>query len=88
MPSKNTYKGIRINLYSIMEKKNLLIKNAPLIWELVNSGLEIFEKLFGVPYPFKKCDVIFVMEVSANAMENPGLIVFDSKYLYEEDVEE
>lgn len=41
-----------------------------------------------MPYPFSKCDVVFVHEFSMAAMENPGLLVFDCKYVFERQMNE
>lgn len=65
-----------------------MIEQASLIWELVNYGIQFFEQLFNVPYPFNKCDIVFVHEFAMAAMENPGVLLFDHKYVFERQMNE
>jgi aminopeptidase N len=68
LPSSHTYRELRMNLYCTHAKLPFLEKQASLVWELLNYGIEFFEKFFKVPYPFSKCDVVFVNEFSMLAM--------------------
>jgi aminopeptidase N len=43
-----------------------------------------YEKFFGVPYPFKKYDSLFVPEFNFGAMENPGCVTFNDVYVFRE----
>ena len=52
------------------------------IFEITRAGLDYFEKRYGIPYMFGKYDQLFVPEFSAGAMENPGCVTFNEKYLY------
>jgi aminopeptidase N len=45
-------------------------------------GMKFYEDLFGLPYPFKKYDQLFVPEFSSGAMENVGCVTFNEKALY------
>ncbi len=45
-------------------------------------GFEVFEHAFGVAYPFKTYDQIFVPEFNAGAMENAGCVTFRDEYLF------
>jgi len=47
-------------------------------YALKNTGgiLETLEDYFGIPYPYKKLDLIAAPEYAFGAMENPGAIVF------------
>jgi aminopeptidase N len=46
------------------------------------QGLDYFQRLLGIPYPFGKYDQVMVPEFNAGAMENPGLVTFrDERYL-------
>ncbi len=51
------------------------------ILEVTRQGMEFFETNFG-PYPWDKYDSIFVPEYNLGAMENPGLVTFNEKYLF------
>jgi aminopeptidase N len=45
-----------------------------------------FEKFFGYPFPFSKYDQIFCPEYNMGAMENPGAVTFNDKYVFKEEV--
>ncbi|HEX9098368.1 MAG TPA: aminopeptidase N [Candidatus Dormibacteraeota bacterium] len=52
------------------------------IVELTGAGLDYFESRYGIPYPFGKYDQLFVPEFSAGAMENPGCVTFNERYIF------
>ena len=44
------------------------------VFTVTKQGFEFFESQFGVAYPFKKYDQLFVPEFNAGAMENAGCV--------------
>jgi aminopeptidase N len=50
--------------------------------ELTSQGLDYFESRYGIPYMFGKYDQLFVPEFSAGAMENPGCVTFNERYIF------
>ena len=52
------------------------------IAELTGQGLDYFESRYGIPYMFGKYDQLFVPEFSAGAMENPGCVTFNERYIF------
>ncbi|NLT29193.1 MAG: aminopeptidase N, partial [Propionibacterium sp.] len=50
--------------------------------DTTRAGFEVFEKHFGLPYPFTTYDQIFVPEFNAGAMENAGLVTIRDEYLF------
>ena len=56
--------------------------DAEYIFEKTKQGFEFFEEQFGVPYPFKKYDQLFVPEFNAGAMENAGAVTFTESYVF------
>ncbi len=58
------------------------------IAEITRAGLDYFEARYGVPYMFGKYDQLFVPEFSAGAMENPGCVTFNERYLFRSRVTE
>jgi aminopeptidase N len=52
------------------------------IGELTGQGLDYFESRYGIPYMFGKYDQLFVPEFSAGAMENPGCVTFNERYIF------
>jgi aminopeptidase N len=49
--------------------------------DLMARSIGCYEELLGVPYPYPKCDAVFVHELSSLALSTPGLIVFDQAVL-------
>ncbi|MET1020912.1 MAG: aminopeptidase N [Arthrobacter sp.] len=52
------------------------------LFALTKKGLEFFNELFDVPYPWGKYDQAFVPEYNLGAMENPGLVTFTESYVF------
>ena len=44
--------------------------------ERTSEFVEVLENYFGIPYPYRKLDLVAVPDFSAGAMENVGLITF------------
>ncbi|MBW4719197.1 M1 family aminopeptidase [Saccharothrix obliqua] len=44
---------------------------------LIEDSVAFFESVLGVPYPYEKCDAVFVPEFPHLAFSSPGLIMFD-----------
>ncbi|WP_336581672.1 aminopeptidase N [Nesterenkonia sp. PF2B19] len=53
--------------------------------ELTRSGLDFFHAEFAFTYPWGKYDQVFVPEYNLGAMENPGLVTFTEKYVFDTD---
>ncbi|HEV2930944.1 MAG TPA: aminopeptidase N [Propionibacteriaceae bacterium] len=52
------------------------------IFAITDGGFEVFERRFGVAYPFGKYDQAFVPEYNGGAMENVGCITLRDEYLF------
>jgi aminopeptidase N len=52
------------------------------IAEITRAGLDYFEARYGIPYMFGKYDQLFVPEFSVGAMENPGCVTFNERYIF------
>ncbi len=46
------------------------------------AGLDRFEELYGIAYPWGDYNVVLVAEFNAGAMENPGCVTMRDEYLY------
>lgn len=53
------------------------------ILKLTKQGLDFFHREFNYPYPWGKYDQVFVPEYNLGAMENPGLVTFTEKYVFD-----
>lgn len=51
-------------------------------FEITRAGLDYFEARYGIPYMFGKYDQLLVPEFSPGAMENPGCVTFNERYLF------
>jgi aminopeptidase N len=56
--------------------------DAAAIFTVTEGGFEVFERRFGVRYPFGKYDQAFVPEYNGGAMENVGCITLRDEYLF------
>jgi len=45
-------------------------------------GFDVYEKAFGIDYPFDSYDQVFVPEYNAGAMENAGCVTIRDEYLW------
>jgi aminopeptidase N len=52
------------------------------IFDVTRRGLAFYERYFSTPYPFAKYDQLFVPEFASGAMENPGAVTFNERYLF------
>jgi aminopeptidase N len=52
------------------------------IFAITEGGFEVFERQFGVAYPFGKYDQAFVPEYNGGAMENVGCVTLRDDYLF------
>jgi len=52
------------------------------IFETTKRGFEVFEEVFGQPYPFDDYAQVFVPEFNFGAMENAGCVTFRDEYVF------
>lgn len=86
------YKGLESSLTSADDRKVPLgiYTRASLVEHLdaeniaavTRAGFAFFEKTFGLPYPFRKYDQIFVPDFNAGAMENAGAVTILESYVF------
>ncbi|MGJ9371994.1 aminopeptidase N [Nesterenkonia sp. CF4.4] len=57
--------------------------DADVLLDLTHRGLDFFHAEFAYPYPWGKYDQVFVPEYNLGAMENPGLVTFTEKYVFD-----
>ncbi|HXC80063.1 MAG TPA: aminopeptidase N [Candidatus Acidoferrum sp.] len=58
------------------------------IFEITRTGLDFFERRFGLRYPFGKYDQIYVPEFSSGAMENIACVVHNERMIFRSKVTE
>jgi aminopeptidase N len=52
------------------------------IFEVTKQGFDFFHSAFGVRYPLRKYDQLFVPEYKSGAMENFGAVTFHEDYIF------
>ncbi|HEX6198461.1 MAG TPA: aminopeptidase N [Jiangellaceae bacterium] len=52
------------------------------LFDVTKQGFGFFEDAFGMAYPFKKYDQLFVPEFNAGAMENAGCVTHHEDYVF------
>lgn len=52
------------------------------VLEITKAGFGFYENEYGIPYPFRKYDQVFVPEFNAGAMENIGLVTITEAYVF------
>ncbi|MGH7640601.1 MAG: aminopeptidase N [Candidatus Dormibacteria bacterium] len=52
------------------------------LFQITRAGLDFFESLFAVPYPYSKYDQVFCAEKENGAMESPGCVTISDSYLF------
>lgn len=83
---KSPYKNLPMSLYSRESLFKHLEKQSEEIFEITEESMKFFEKFFGYNYPFSKYDQIFCPEFNVGAMENPGAVTFNDRYVFKDDV--
>jgi aminopeptidase N len=56
--------------------------DADSIFELTRQGLDYYERVFRIPYPFAKYDQVFCPEKVNGAMESPGCVTITDSVLW------
>lgn len=57
------------------------------VLDTLQDSLSYYERIFDEPYPFDKYDCVFAPGYDGGAMENPGLVLFSDKYIFDESEE-
>jgi aminopeptidase N len=71
---------VNIKLYCTHKVKNCT-EAISTSFKVLASGIDFMENYLSTPYPFKKCDLIFIPEFPAVAMENVGMPIFTEEIL-------
>ncbi len=51
------------------------------LFRITTASIHHYEKQFNCPFPFSKCDYVFLPEYRCGAMENVGAIAFNDSFL-------
>jgi aminopeptidase N len=75
-------KGGEIELYLACRRTLAPYLDAEALFNTTKRGFAVYEKCFGVPYPFTDYVQAFVPEFNAGAMENAGCVTYRDEYLF------
>ena len=70
-----------LGLYARRSLTAMLERDADELFELTATGLEFFAEQFGMPFPQRRYDQVFVPELGG-AMENYGCVTWSDRYVY------
>ncbi len=76
------HRGIRLGLFARASLAEQLADQGPELLAVTRAGLDYYQELFGIDYPFGGYDQVFVPEFNAGAMENPGCVVLRDQMIF------
>ncbi len=76
------HRGIPFGLYSRRSMAGALDRDAAEILAVTRACFDRYLEIFAEPYPFDSYDQVFVPELEAGAVENPGCITFRDDFLF------
>jgi aminopeptidase N len=80
--------GVPFGLFCRRSLAALLDAEAAELLRITGACLEHYHRLFGIRYPFGGHDQVFVPELTAGAVENPGCVTFREEFLFRSRVTE
>ena len=82
----NLYRDIQMSCFCRESLFQYVKEQAEQIFDITRESLKFYEKFFDYPYPFEKYDSIFCPEFKFGAMEHPGAVTFNDRYVWREKV--
>lgn len=73
-----TNSGVNVSVYATKAHKPEALDFA---LDTTKRSIEFFNDYYGVPYPLPKCDMVAILDFSAAAMENWGLVTYREPFL-------
>jgi aminopeptidase N len=79
---RSEHRGIPFGLHSRRSLAGALDRDADEILAITRACFDRYLEIFTEPYPFDSYDQVFVPELEAGAVENPGCITFRDEFLF------
>jgi aminopeptidase N len=76
------HRGIPFGLHSRRSLAGILDRDAEEILAVTRACFDRYLEIFAEPYPYDSYDQVFVPELEAGAVENPGCITFRDEFLF------
>jgi aminopeptidase N len=77
-----THGDIPLALWTRASYLDALKADAEELFELTGRGLDHYRRLFGLAYPFDSYQQVFVPEYAFGAMEHPGCVTFNERFIF------
>ncbi|HEY1623141.1 MAG TPA: aminopeptidase N [Streptosporangiaceae bacterium] len=77
---RDKHDGISLGIYCRQSLAEYL--NPEEIFTITKQGMDFYQSLFGIKYPFGKYDLLFVPEFNAGAMENAGAVTVLEGFIF------
>src|SRR5690606_38946232 len=74
--------GVPMTWYARPSLMDALTRDAGELFDITAGGLAFFADQFGHPYPFGKYDIVFAPEYNFGAMEHPGAVTANERFLF------
>jgi aminopeptidase N len=79
---RDEHRGIPFGLHSRRSLAGILDRDAEEILSVTRACFDRYLEIFAEPYPYDSYDQVFVPELQAGAVENPGCITFRDEFLF------
>lgn len=79
---RDSHDGIPLVIHARASLASELEAQAPQMFEVTKQGLDYYQDLFGIAYPWGEYHQFFVPEFNAGAMENPGCVTFRDSMIF------
>jgi aminopeptidase N len=76
------HRGIPFSLYGRRSLAGPLDEQAGELLDITRACFDRYLEIFDEPYPFDSYDQVFVPELAAGAMENPGCVTFRDEFVF------
>jgi len=76
------HRGIGFGLHARQSLAGHLHRDAAEILAVTRACFDRYREIFAEPYPYDSYDQVFVPELEAGAMENPGCVTFRDEFLF------
>lgn len=81
LDEEKRYRGIPMSIYCRKTLVEYARNESHNIFEFNKKGIEFYERVFNLEYPFGKLDTIFCPEFTVGAMEYPGAVTYTEDFL-------
>lgn len=74
---------VPMGIYCRQALKEAAAPDVDYLFDVTAKGMDFYNEIWGVEYPYAKYDQVFVPEYNAGAMENIGCVTLRDSYIYQ-----